>query len=176
MVDFYQKITDMQKLPEDVVRFIPGLKQMFEKEDRRQADRLLREHIAKEYETLLGEFNKLQRKMMDKGGLTGMEQAQRVDTKLQTFIDRIRSAAEGYSGVFDAVKIDAEALERVYAFDNALLSYKDQFMTGLAEMDKAIGTDALGDVLYQLEEIVTEANNTFKRRDEAMQGVNSDAV
>lgn len=176
MVDFYQKITDMQKLPEDVIRFIPGLKQMFEKEDRRQADRLLREHIALQYDELLGEFNKLQRKMMDKGGLSGMEQAQRIDGKLQTFIDRIRSAAEGYSGVFDAVKIDADALERVYAFDHALLSYKDQFSTGLMEMDKAIGTDAITDVLYQLEEVVTEANNTFKRRVEAMQGISQDAV
>ncbi len=176
MVDFYQKITDMQKLPEDVIRFIPGLKQMFEKEDRRQADRLLREYIATQYEEVLGEFNKLQRKMMDNGGLSGMEQTQRIDTKLQTFIDRIRSAAEGYSSVFDAVKIDAEVLERVYAFDNALLSYKGQFEAGLSEMDKAIGTDALSDVLYQLEEIATEANNTFKRRAEVMQGVSPDAV
>ena len=43
MPDFYQKIQADQGAVEDLVRQIPGFKGYFEKQDRRAADRLLRD-------------------------------------------------------------------------------------------------------------------------------------
>jgi len=176
MPDFYQKITDMQGGVEDLARKVPGIKAMFDKQDRRAADRLLREHLAREFEEQLGEFTRVQRRLVDSGGIMYMERVQNIDGKMRTFIDRIKTAEQGYSGVFDAVKVNVEALERVYVFDNALLTYRDQFATGITVLEEAIGSEGVGDVLYQLEQVVTEANNTFKRRVEALQGSADAAV
>ena len=176
MPDFYQKITDMQGGVEDLARMVPGLKEVFEKQDRRAADRLLREYLVREFEEQLSEFTRVQRRIVDQGGIMYMERVQAIDGKMRTFIDRIASAAAGYSGVFDAVKVNAEALERVYAFDNALLAYRDQFATGIQALEEAAGTEGIDDVLFQLEQVVSEANNTFKRRVEALQGSADAAV
>ena len=175
MADFYQKIADMQGSVEELIRKIPGFKGYFEKQDRRAADRLLREHLVRVFEEQLGEFTRLQKRLIDAGGIMYMERVQSIDTKLRTFIDRIESAASGYAGLFDAVKIEEDALARVYAFDNALLIYQDQFAAGLERFAEALGTDEVVGVLIQFDDIVTEANNTFKRRVEAMQGL-QDAV
>lgn len=176
MADFYRKITEDQGSIEDLVRKIPGFKGYFEKQDRRAADRLLREHLVRVYEELLGWFGRLQNELVDQGGLQYMERAQNVDTKLRTFINRIESAAEGYAGLFDAIKVDEEALARLYAFDSALLTYQEQFAAGLQGFEDAIGSgDGIPGVLRQLDEIVTEANNTFKRRVEAIQGTTDSA-
>jgi hypothetical protein len=100
-----------------------------------------------------------------------MEQVQHIAGKLQTFIDRIRTAARGYAGVFDAVKVRDDALSALYAFDSALLGYQDQLATGLQALESALGTDQVADVLRQLDQVITDANNTFLKRGEAMIGV-----
>jgi hypothetical protein len=175
MADFYQKIVEMQGSVEDLVRKVPGFKGYFEKQDRRAADRLLREQLVRVFEEQLGEFGRLQKQLINAGGIGYMERVQSIDTRMRTFIDRIESAAQGYAGLFDAVKVKEDALQRVYAFDSALLAYQDQFATGLRGFAEAIGTEELDGVLMQLDDLVTEMNNTFKRRVEAMQGL-QDAV
>lgn len=171
MPDFYQKITDMQGTVKDIARKIPGFSGYLEMKDRRDADRLLRQFLVRGFEEQLAEFTQLQKRLIDAGGIQYMERVKSVDTKMRTFIDRIESAAEGYSGVFDAVKVDKEALDRVYAFDNALVVYQDQFAAGLNEFAEAIGTERVSEVLYQLDELMLEANNAFKQRTEAMRGL-----
>lgn len=168
MTDFYQKITEMQGTLEDLVRKLPGFKGYFEREDRRAADRLLRDHLVRVFEAQLTDFTRIQQQLVARGGIALMERVQTIDTKLRTFIDRIQTASQGYSGVFDAVKVDANALGRLYAFDNALLIYQDQFATGLRHLEEGIGGKDVEGILNQLDSIVTEANNTFKRRGEAL--------
>lgn len=174
MADFFQKITENQGSVEDLVRKIPGFSGYLEKEDRRNADRLLREQLVRIFEEQLGDFTRLQNELVNSGGIMHMERVQTIDTKMRTFIDRIESAAQGYAGLFDAIKVKEDALARLYAFDQALLSYQDQFNAGLGEFEGAMGTDAMVSVLRQLDDIVTEANNTFKQRVEAMQGLQSE--
>jgi hypothetical protein len=169
MADFYQKITDMQGSVEDLIRKVPGFKGYFELEDRREADRLLRKHISQRFEELLSEFTRVEQQMISKSGLQYMERIQGIDTKLRTFIDRIDTAARGYAGVFDAIKVNEEALARLYAFDNALLTYQDQFAQGVQQLDTA-GAEGIEAILTQLDKVITEANNTFNHRSEAISG------
>jgi hypothetical protein len=168
---FFTRIAEGQGTIEDVARKLPGFKGYLAKQDRRNADRLLREHIVLVFEALLREFTQLQNQMVDSGGLKYMEQASRIDTILQTFIDRVRTAPEGYAGLFDAVKIREGELDKVYAFDNGLLVYSDQIAIGLKRLEEAIGGDSLGEMLGQLDEAVREVVELFRRRAEAMKGL-----
>jgi hypothetical protein len=171
MSDFYQRITDMQGTLEDLGRRIPGFKGYLEQQDRRAADRLLREHLVRVFEEQITTFTGLQQRLVGSGAMMLMERVQGIDTKLRTFVDRVETASSGYAGLFDAVKVDAQSLARVYAFDSALLTYQDQLAAGLSQLEEAIGTDAVENVLDQLDSIVTEANNTFKRRVETLRGL-----
>ena len=47
-------------------------------------------------------------------------------SQLRTFIDKISTAARGYSGLFDAVKINEKELEAIYQFDVAFFDLGDQ--------------------------------------------------
>jgi len=168
---FFTRIAEGQGTIEDVARKLPGFKGYLARQDRRAADRLLREHIVLVFEELLREFTRLQNQMVDSGGLKYMEQARRIDTVLQTFIDRVRTAPEGYSGLFDAVKIREKELDKVYAFDNGLLEYSGQIGNGLKKLEEAIEGEGIGEVLDQLEEAVREVADLFRRRTEAMKGL-----
>jgi hypothetical protein len=171
MSDFYKRITEMQGSVEGIVRKVPGFKGYFEKQDRRAADKLLRDKLVRDFEAQLAEFSRLQVRLTDGGGIKYMSRIQSIDTRLRTLIDKIQSAPQGYSGVFDAVKISEDTLKSVYAFDNGLLVYQDQLAIGLKSFADVIGTDQVSGVIEQLDAVVTELNNTFAKRVDAMLGL-----
>jgi len=171
MADFYQKIVDMHGTVEELVRRVPGFKGYFEKQDRRAADKLIREKLARMFGEQVGEFVRLQRKLVDAGGLEYMGRVQGIQTRLQTLIDKIDSAAQGYTGLFDVVKVDENALAHVYAFDNGLFVYQDQLATGLKEFGEAIGTEKVRGVLDQLDGLSSEIVATFGKRIDVLRGL-----
>lgn len=173
MTDFYQKITDEYGSLEELGSKIPGFKGYMDLNDRRAADRMLREHIARAFEEQLTRFTRAQRDIVEQGGLQYMERVQHIDTMLRTFIDRVQTAALGYAGVFDPIKVREDELQRLYAFDNALLTYQDQLGAGLNQLEESVGGESVRNVLRQLEDVVTEANNAFKRREEVLQQMGS---
>lgn len=165
---FYEQVEQMQGSLERMARALPGFGGYLRREDRRAADELLRERIARSYANSLSVFSSLSTRIVESGGMSYMEQVQRIDTGLVTFIDRVRTAARGYSGAFDAVKVDEEGLVRLYAFDESLLLYQDQLASGLKALEDAIGGEQLKSVLDELEKLVAEINSVFARRSEAM--------
>lgn len=171
MSDFYKRITDMQGSVESVVRKVPGFKGYFERQDRRAADKLLRDKLVREFQAQLAGFSRLQVKLVDSGGMKYMSRVQALNTRLQTLIDKIESAPQGYAGLFDATKVNEDTLKGVYALDNGMLMYEDQLASGLKSFGDAIGTDGIDGVLDQLEALVTDMTNTFARRIDALQGL-----
>lgn len=172
MSDFYQRIVNEQGGLEDLVRKIPGFKGYLEKEDRREADRLLRDHIIRVFEEKLVEFTQMQTRLVDSGGITHMERVQGITTNLQTFIDRVNTAPRGYAGLFDAIKVKEEELAQLYAFDNALLAYADRLGDLLTGFGQAIDVnEGIEGSLRSLEDFMTEVNNVFKRRAEVIQNL-----
>ena len=170
-MDFYKRIGEMQGTVEDIVRQVPGFKGYFEKQDRRAADKLLREKLARSFGDQMSEFSRVQRKLVDSGGMKYMERIQNIDTRLRTFIDKIESAAYGYAGLFDVLKVDEKVLAAVYAFDNGLLTYVDQLASGIKALGSAVGSESVSVVLDQLDELVSELTRVFDKRVEVLQGV-----
>ena len=171
MSDFYKRITEMQGSVEGIVRKVPGFKGYFEKQDRRAADKLLRDQLVRAFESQLAEFSRLQVRLVDGGGMKYMSRIQSIDTRLRTLIDKIQSAPQGYTGVFDAVKVSEETLKSVYAFDNGLLAYQDQLAAGLKSFADALGTEQVSSVIDQLDAVVSDLSSTFAKRVDAMQGL-----
>lgn len=177
MADFYQEIQNDQDSLEELVRKLPGFKGYLAKEDRRAADRLLREHLVRVFEEQRDAFTRLQRDLIDAGRLDVMEQVQHIDVKLSSFIDRIRTASQGYAGLFDAIKFQEDDLQRLYGFDYALLGYQDQLQAGLHGLADAIPSDEdVKPILRQIEDIIVEATNTFKRRADDIQSLEADDI
>lgn len=169
MSDMYDKIESMQGGLEDLARQIPGFKGYLEKEDRREADKLLREKIVRVFEALESRLNQYEKRLVDAGGLEHMEKVQSVNTKLRTFIDRVDSAPRGYAGLFDAIKVREPELARLYAFDNALLAYEGRFEEAIEKFGAAIDAgEGLGEAILALDELTAEANETFKQRVEVL--------
>jgi hypothetical protein len=135
--DLTEKIQSSQNKLEQLANRIPGYGGYRQKEQRREADKLLRLHVASQYEELLERLNRVQYDLVSGGDLTGMMLLERGVTKLQLLVDRIRTASYGYAGLFDAIKVDDDALDRLYDFDHAMLDGVNRLSAVLDEVVSA---------------------------------------
>jgi hypothetical protein len=120
-MDLVDKIRGGQNFLEKIASAIPGFKGYREKERRREADRMSREHMAVRLEGAKKELDTLSANASRVGELDAINDIETARKRLDKVAARIRYADRGYAGFFDAVKIDEAVLDRVYQFDVALL-------------------------------------------------------
>ena len=168
MADILGNITNARGLLEKIASKIPGFGGYLEKETRRSADKLLRETIASRYGDQLSRISSIQADLAKSGGIEYLDDLQDAATRLQRFIDMVKTAAYGYAGFFDAVKVKEDELAKLYAFDNALLDNAAK-ITGLVDtVEAAASGDGLPAAIKALTAAVAECNAAFERRKEVL--------
>ncbi len=100
---------------------IPGLGDYLDRDRRREIDKVLREQVADRLRHIKTIPNTVLRDLSDTGRLFEVGPLDRILKKLDKMENRIRFATYGYSGFFDAVKIDDFELDQIYQFDLTLL-------------------------------------------------------
>lgn len=170
MSDLYERIVGQRGTFERVLGWIPGFKGYLDKGYRRDADRMIRDYVAGELTKCVARLVELERRILDMdGGLMMMSDTNSVKTKLQTFRDRVQSAAPGYSGFMESVKIGAEELERIYAFDEAQIRFAHGMNEGLDALDAAIASgNGIREAIQRLDRLTVEANTAFSLRDQVI--------
>ncbi len=168
MSDLYQKITDSRGMLEKIASKIPGFGGYMEKESRRTADKMLRDTIVSRYGEQLRRVEAIQTELINGGEIDLLDDLQTAATRLQTFIDLVRTAAYGYGGLFDAVKVNEEALAKLYAFDDALLDNVNAVSGAVDNVQASVGGEGLKAAISNLTRIATECKTTFERRKEVL--------
>lgn len=106
---------------ESILQYIPGFRGYLRKENRREADELQREWLADRLQRSKRGLDDFARSLTDAGRLDELPQIDRVRTRLDKLLARIRGAMQGYSGFFDLVDVNETVLDRVYAQEVALM-------------------------------------------------------
>lgn len=172
--DMNEKIQGDTNWLERLGRKIPGFKGYLEMRDRREADQLLRQTIAARLEEVRLNLSYVHQELSSDIMLAidHAEPLGRVDNGMMGLIGKIKDAPQGYSGFFDAVKVGADDLDRVYQFDNTMMGHGDLIETSVAALSKAVSDG--GDIktaIRDLDKAVKEANATFNGRQEVLTGI-----
>jgi hypothetical protein len=114
-----------QNALERLMNSVPGFKGYRERDLRRDADRLQREHISARLEDGKKALNQVAAALTRGGDLDVINDVETARKRIDKVANRIRYAERGYSGFFDAVKVDETILGKVYAFDMGLVEDVD---------------------------------------------------
>ncbi len=171
MTDMYQNVAGQVDPFKRLASYIPGFGGYVERQNRRDADKLVRDTVARRFTELLTRTSNLQKDLISAGKIQFVDDMEQAALQLRTFIDKISTAARGYSGLFDAVKINEKELEQLYNFDLAFFSLADQIGHGLDTVEASIGDDAaLPAAIRNITTLGRQAVETFNRRSEAFTG------
>jgi hypothetical protein len=170
MSDILGRIRDEQDIFGKLLGKLPGFNGYFDREQRRSADKLLRETVAARYEEQWRRISALQRDLISQGGLAYVDDLEGAAIKLRQFIDRVRTAAYGYAGFFDAVKINSDALEKLYQYDLWMLSLVDEVGRAIDNVEASLGTDGLPASIRHLTSLAQASVEAYQKRSEAILG------
>ncbi len=171
MSDFFEKVSSQVDPFKKLMSYIPGFSGYVERQNRRDADKLLRETVARRFEEHWSRASNLQADMVSQGKFSQVDDMEKAALALRTFIDKISKAARGYSGMFDAVKINEKELEAIYQFDAAFFDLADQIKNALDNVEASMGDEAaLPAAIRNINSLTRLAVETFERRSEVVTG------
>lgn len=147
-----------------ILSFVPGFKGYIDRQARRDQDKILRDVIAERFEGLWQRISTLQRDLIAQGDLHLVDDLEGAAIKLRAFIDRVRRAPRGYSGLFDAVKINSDELERIYQYDATLLALADDVNRAIDNVEASFGSDGIVAAIRHLRTMAQQCIDLYEQR------------
>jgi hypothetical protein len=166
--NIFGKVTSDMDPFKKIASKIPGFSGYMERQTRRDADKLLRESIATQVEELYQRVSAIQRDFISRGEIAYIDDLEAPAIKMRTFADRIRRATRGYSGLFDAVKINQEELAQIYQYDAAMLDLLDDISRAIDNVEASVGSDGLPAAIRHLTSLTQQCIDTFNKREEVI--------
>ena len=171
MSDLFEKVTNSQDIFKKLASKIPGFSGYIERQNRRAADKLLRETVAQRYEELYTRASALQSDLVNAGMISYVDDMEKAVIKIRTFIDKISRATYGHAGLFDAIKINEKELAALYTFDNAFFDMADQTNRALDTVEASLADEAaLPAAIRNLTTLARDAVKTFETRRDVIKG------
>lgn len=168
MSDLFDRVVSQQDALKKLIAKIPGFKGYFEMVDRRQADKVLREVIADRFQAQWTRLSAIQRDMVKAGKIDLIDDLEEASIKLRTFVDRVKTASYGYTGFFDAIKINEAELTQLYQYDLTMVQLGDDVAAAIDNLEASIDTDGFPAALRNTVQKAQDSIDAFNKRSELM--------
>ena len=170
MSDLFETVKGGQDIFKKLLSYVPGFSGYVERTNRRAADKLLRDQVALKYSELVSRTSRMQKDFVDAGQLVFLNDLNSIGLQLRTFTDRIKNASYGYSGFFDAIKINEKELAQIYTFDAAFFDLATQISNGLDNVEAGLGGDGLKAALHAVVDLARQVGETYDHRYQVITG------
>jgi predicted aminopeptidase len=168
MADLRKRIQESENPLQELMSSIPGFEGYHDRQVRRQADHMLREHLVGLLDASRRQLDQVIERWSRAGKLDRLTDLDRVRSPLGRVRDTLRFAGSGYTGWFDAVKIKEAELDALYEYDLSLRAQIGEVGAAIQALDEAdegtlqerIGAalsaiEALQDAIAKREQVAT---------------------
>jgi len=150
---------------------IPGIKGYEKLEDRRDTDKIVRETIAQRFSEEWDRISAVEKNLAKGMGIVYLSDLESAAMKIRQFADRIRTAAYGYAGLSDAVKVDDIALQQIYDYDLYLFDLADSVKGSVDKLEDSVAAnDGIDHAIADLNKVAQECLTALNRRAEVKIG------
>lgn len=154
---------------ERLLKGLPGISGYVDKELRRDSDKRVRLAVAQALEQSKQGLLDVQNKLLKGGGLLYMDDVDQAIVRLQTLIDRIKTASYGYAGLFDAQRIKENELDALNRFDVAMAGEVGALDDAIAALATAVSDNGnIAATIDRVTKTVTDMNRLYDKRRDAI--------
>jgi len=170
----YEKVKSEMRLSERILAELPGFKGYKEKELRREADKLIRNHLYRKLVEAKNMIRDVFQELSEKRRYEVLNDVDKLVMKFDRIAEKINHASYGYTGFFEATKIEEDDLDRMISFDAGLLDNVKK----ISATATTVKTETLRqeyekakEHIQKLRELIEELEQTFDERIEMIRGV-----
>jgi len=169
-----ERIKDNEKLLERMMLALPGFRGYKQREQRREADKIVRDYIYNVLEHAKDDLTGCFQTLSDAKASELLEPMNRLIAQLDRVAEKINHASYGYSGYFDAIKIEEAELDNMLAYDTQLMDSARKFSEGTASFKNDLDQSKLdnaGSSEKALESTLHSLELAFDQRKAVIEGV-----
>ncbi|HJS08843.1 MAG TPA: hypothetical protein VJ809_14345 [Pirellulales bacterium] len=156
---------------ESILHKVPGFRGYLDKENRRESDALQRQWLADRLERCKRALDDYTRTLADGGQLAQLPRYDRFRGRIDQLIGRIRGGMQGYSGVFDLVRVDEAQLDRVYEYDVILIERVENVAGTVEKLPRSPGESDASALVGSLSGEIDELERAWDRREDMLKGL-----
>ncbi|RDE11577.1 MAG: hypothetical protein C4K49_11600 [Candidatus Thorarchaeota archaeon] len=156
-----------------ITHYIPGWHGYQEKEERRSADKVLREFLADQLRLVKQDIEKLQAMMVDYNLTKTWETFDRMLALTDKIESAMRYADYGYAGWGSKEKINEKELDKMYQFDSVLIDDIGAINDVVEEFTEKMNEGKFDDAwnyTYRLWQIMQRLEEKWNQREGFMKG------
>lgn len=138
---------------------LPGFRGYKLREQRREADRIVRDYAYRTLEKSRDDLTAVFQSLSDAKASELLEPMNRLTAKLDRVAEKINHASYGYSGFFDAVKIEERELDNMLAYDSQLMDLVRKFAQDTSQVKSAAAGGSLENARMSQQSLDSELSN-----------------
>lgn len=151
---------------EKIKRYIPGYDGYVNRDNTRELDTQLRAKLAGKLEENKTKLKNIILKLSEDGKLMETKGLDKLDKKNENAIAQFKSAARGYSGLFDVTKISESQLNQLYEFDFNMFSYVENLNNSFSDLEaKVKAKEDIENYIPQLSQTIDDLLKKFDERE-----------
>lgn len=169
-----EKVQESEKLLERVMLVLPGFRGYKLREQRREADRIIRNHLHYMLENCRTMLTFGLQSLSDSKVAELSEPMNRLIARVDLLAEKVNHASYGYSGFFDSVKIEEPELERMLSFDTQIVDVVRKFSDDVISFRNDLSQGKLENVRTSEQALESAAANlgmVFDQRKSEIEGV-----
>jgi hypothetical protein len=169
-----ERVQESEKLLERIMLVVPGFRGYKLREQRREADRIVRDYFYRSLERSRDDLTNCQQALSDSKALELMEPMNRLLARLDRITEKINHASYGYSGFFDSIKIEEAELDKMLSYDTQLMDLVRNLSTTTESFKNDLSQSKLenaGTTQKALDDAVANLESTFDQRKSVIEGV-----
>jgi len=155
------QIKSKESFLEKIARIIPGYDGYVNRDNSRELDLQIRNTLASNLDLNKTKLKNTISNLSKSGKLFETDGIDKIEKKLENAIAKFRSAARGYSGAFDVVKIKEDKLNQLYQFDADLIDEVNEIAASCSELEA--NSDANTDIKAVQEKLSSQLDNLLKQ-------------
>ena len=170
----YEKVKGEMRLSERILAELPGFRGYKEKEIRRESDKMIRNHLYRKLNQAKEDLRRVFQKLSDYRRYEFLTDMDRLMARLDRIAEKINHASYGYTGFFDAVKVEEPDLDRMIKFDAELLDDVEEIVKASSAFKADIEASKFDAAKKHIEKVgglIETLEKTFDERREVILGV-----
>ncbi len=169
-----ERVQESEKLLERLMLVLPGFRGYKLREQRREADRIVRDYIYRSLEHARDDLMSVFQTLSDTKTDELLEPTNRLIAKLDRVSEKVNHASYGYSGFFDSIKIEETELDSMLAYDTQLMDSARKFGESTAAFKNDLDQGKLENARLTRQALDDSLENlelAFDQRKSVMEGV-----
>jgi len=166
-MDIKERAVNQRNWIEKGLHKIPGFKGYYERELRRDSDKLQRDFIVLQLNEGLAEFRKMIKAVTRKSDLKQLTEYGDLQKYFEKVINNIKYSDRGYTGFFDLIKVKEEELDVIYEKDLEIVESVLKFNDDLSVF-RDISSDS--DKLDKIRESLKRIEVCYEKRNKILKG------